>query len=191
MAELTRFEKRALEKDREVLRILDTGRYRVMADGTIIDTNWRLTGKEKAIAVRTSVSGYLITNLSTGLEKPRQITVSVHRIVALALLPKPKGYRQVNHKNCNKLDNRLLNLEWVDRSQNMKHASAEGRLNIYQGQEHINSKLEVSDVIQIKKLLVDGISPTKIAAEFHVSRATIRSIRSGKNWKHVRVESDG
>ena len=191
MAELTKLEKKAMKKDREILRILSSGRYKVLECGKIIDTNWRKTGREKEVATRITVHGYLITNLTTGFETPRQITVSVHRVTALALLPKPDGYRQVNHKNCNKLDNAAGNLEWADKYQNMKHAVSEGRLNIYQGQKYINSKLKESDVLKIKKLLSKGESPTKLAREYNVSRAAIRNIQSGRSWKHVEVGSDG
>lgn len=45
----------------------------------------------------------------------------VHRIVATLFLPNPSGLRYVNHKNLNKLDSRLDNLEWVSQSDNLKH----------------------------------------------------------------------
>lgn len=45
----------------------------------------------------------------------------VHRLVALCFIPTKNILLEVNHKNRNSSDNRVENLEWVDRSQNMKH----------------------------------------------------------------------
>lgn len=44
----------------------------------------------------------------------------VHRLVGMAFLPNPK--ETINHKNGNKSDNRVENLEWATRSENTRHA---------------------------------------------------------------------
>jgi len=47
----------------------------------------------------------------------------IHKLVALAYLPIPNKYQnQVNHKNLNRLDNRVENLEWMSSSENIKHS---------------------------------------------------------------------
>lgn len=51
----------------------------------------------------------------------------VHRVVAEHFLPNPQGLEQVNHKNENKLDNRLENLEWCDRVYNALYGTSQQR----------------------------------------------------------------
>lgn len=53
--------------------------------------------------------------------------VLVHRLVAAAFIPNPDGKKDVNHLNFDKADNRVENLEWATRSENMIHAVKAGR----------------------------------------------------------------
>ncbi|AUG87684.1 hypothetical protein [Vibrio phage VEN] len=48
--------------------------------------------------------------------------VYVHRLVAKYFLDNPDNLQEVNHKNLNKLDNSVENLEWCDRTWNNQHA---------------------------------------------------------------------
>lgn len=47
---------------------------------------------------------------------------AIHRIVANAFIPNPNGYTEINHKDYNRLNNCVENLEWVSSSQNKQHA---------------------------------------------------------------------
>ena len=69
-------------------------------------------------------NGYLSVDLKAPNKK--QKTISVHRLVAYAFLLPMEGKNVVNHKNLNKLDNRVENLEWVTAEENRKHAKVNG-----------------------------------------------------------------
>ena len=52
-----------------------------------------------------------------------QKTVSVHRMVAILYIPNPDNLPEVNHKDGNKANNTVDNLEWVTRQENIIHSS--------------------------------------------------------------------
>lgn len=73
---------------------------------------------EKIKNTRMKNSGYLITDL---YKNNKQKTVMIHRVVASAFLPVEEGKETVNHKDGNKLNNNVENLEWSSFSEQNKH----------------------------------------------------------------------
>lgn len=57
-------------------------------------------------------------------------TFKIHRLVALAFLPNPENKREVNHKDGNKENNHVSNLEWNTRSENNIHRYASGLFSV-------------------------------------------------------------
>lgn len=68
-------------------------------------------------------NGYLKVHL---YKNGKQYQPFIHRIVGETFLPKIDGKTEINHKNGIKKDNRVDNLEWCSRSENMLHANEKG-----------------------------------------------------------------
>lgn len=69
---------------------------------------------------RLSKSGYLQVSIVLK-ETNKQANRYIHRLVAIYFLENPENKREVNHKNGDKIDNRVENLEWVTSSENQLH----------------------------------------------------------------------
>lgn len=67
--------------------------------------------------------GYKRMQITTGGKRKAEY---LHRLLAESFIEKPDGYTQVNHKDCNKLNNDLDNLEWCTPQQNAQHARDNG-----------------------------------------------------------------
>jgi HNH endonuclease len=53
----------------------------------------------------------------------------IHRLVALQFIPNPQSLPEVNHKDCNKKNPSVDNLEWISHKENIGHAVKNGRFN--------------------------------------------------------------
>lgn len=109
----------------------------------------------------------------------------VHVLVMRAFVgPKPEGM-QVNHKNGDKKDCNLANLEYVTCSDNQLHSvRILGRPNP-QGSKHGGSKLREPEVLRIRELRRNGDDLATIAELFCVSVPTVSMICTGKTWRHI------
>ena len=100
----------------------------------------------------------------------------VHRLVALAHIPNPKGYREINHKDANKLNNHVDNLEWCDRSYNIRHAVANGLIKYHSGDDNYATMFKKAEHPQIIDLKKSGKFAPEIARIMGCSHYTIYRI---------------
>ena len=97
------------------------GRYMVSNFGRIKTLNYHRSGKEGFMKPFSARGGYLVIDLLDGNGKSGRKTHYVHRLVAEAFIPNPNNLTEINHKNEDKTDNRVENLEWCDRSYNVNY----------------------------------------------------------------------
>ena len=83
--------------------------------------NAYLSVKERLLKYTTNHKGYKMVSLS---KNGKQKSCTVHRLVAKAFIPNPKDLPQVNHKDENKLNNYVNNLEWCDNKYNCNYGTS-------------------------------------------------------------------
>lgn len=111
----------------------------------------------------------------------------LHRMIAEAFLPNLEGLPFINHKDGNKLNNDVSNLEWCTQKHNIQHAYATGLIVMGKGEKAGNVKLSDAEVIEVRRLYAEGITQQKITGMLNnkVTRGAIARITNKNNWKHL------
>lgn len=98
--------------------------YEIFEDGSLYShksKKYRKPDKDKL-----GYSGYCIS------VNGKQKRYYGHRLVAMAFIENNFNYKEVNHKDCNRSNNNVSNLEWVNRSQNVNYSIKYGNRKIGQ-----------------------------------------------------------
>ena len=96
------------------------GLYAITEDGKV--WGYRHQG---FMAQRKNRGGYLYTGLRKNGKKR---SYEIHRLVAIAYIPNPENLPEVNHKDENKSNNHVSNLEWVTHKENVNHGTRNARM---------------------------------------------------------------
>lgn len=105
--------------------------------------------------------------------------IAIHRLVASAYIPNPDRKPQVNHKDGNKLNNQVDNLEWATESENSQHAYDTNLRGV--SENHCNAKLSNADVLKIKSLYATGdYTQQEIGVAFGTAHTNVSRIVNGK-----------
>lgn len=99
--------------------------YQVSNMGRVKSLNYKLTGKEKIMNICNGGSGYLKICLSKDGKRKQYF---IHRLVAQAFIPNPNNLPQVNHRDEDKQNNSVENLEWCDAKYNMNYGTCIKRI---------------------------------------------------------------
>lgn len=119
-------------------------------------------------------TGYLNVSLcKNGISK----TCRVHKLIAKIFIPNPNNYQSINHKNGNKQDNRVENLEWCTQSYNNWHAI----FILDKG----HNKLSMEDANTIRKDVLNGKYKNikEISEKYKCNRLVIENILANNCYK--------
>lgn len=170
-------------------------RYQVSNIGNVRSKSYLKTGANihgtfsflttpKPIALATNPDGYIQVRLAVdGLKYSR----TVHRMVAQAFISNPDSLPCVNHKNCNRSDNRVENLEWCTNQYNIQYGYDTGN-NSNAGEKHPSSILNVEKVLEIKSLEILGFSCSDIASQIGLKYHTVYKVLKRSNWREHEPE---
>lgn len=99
--------------------------YEVSNYGRVRSIDGRKYRKYGRILKERNNRGYKTVHLSID---GKEHQVAVHRLVAMAFIPNPNGYKEVNHKDESRDNNCVDNLEWCDRKYNSNYGTLPGRI---------------------------------------------------------------
>jgi HNH endonuclease/NUMOD4 motif len=133
----------------------------------------------RILSQRLGQGGYPVVRLRIN---GKSHTRYVHRLVAIAFIGNPPfDGAQVNHKDMNRLNPRLENLEYLSHAENQQHSWLNGRIAL-RGEQKSSAKLKEKDVVFIRK---SKSSIKELAMIYGVSHHAVYEIRKRMKWKHV------
>jgi hypothetical protein len=160
--------------------------YRVTSGGQV-QSCWGGHGRNRFLSDRWSTlkpyktRGYARVKLS---RDGRLDAFRVHRLVLEAFVgTAPRPGWVACHNDGDPENNRLENLRWDTPKANSEDARRHGTL--YCGEAVRHRKLGDAEVLEIRRLRAEGVTVSKLAARFGVSRSNIRSIVEGRTWRHL------
>lgn len=139
--------------------------------------------KGKALSLFHSKQGYIYIVLTTKEGKPKR--EAVHRLVAKAFIPNENAEKNhIDHKDGNRENNVVSNIQWVTRTENMHNPITEARINAAIGRSVIGVAPDgtTKEYAQIKDVEQDGFNRHKVCACCRGMRKSHKSYQ----WRYTR-----
>lgn len=159
--------------------IPDHENYFASKDGRILSTKKKDPAIMKPIL---SKDGHMYVFL---YDKGKMKKMWIHRAVLLAWDREPMKNEEARHLNDIPSDNRLENLCWGSRLENVSDKRRNG--GIRYGEKSVFHKLTDVQVMEIREKYSKDKSLTDLSAEYRVSKSTILQIVRGNKWKHLPI----
>ncbi len=109
--------------------------------------------------------------------------ILVHRLVAIQFIKNTLKKNQINHKDGDKLNNYIDNLEWVDCKGNINHCWKTGLHRRHNGENNPATRLKNKDIKSIRK--ASTLSQKELAVKYNISPSAINKIIKRETWKHI------
>lgn len=107
----------------------------------------------------------------------------VHRWVAEYFIPNPNDKPFVNHKDGNKKNNHVSNLEWVTNQENVDHAVETGL--IPRGEARNNTLYKDEEIMKVCSLLSEGVRMCDISRQTGVDYYIVKAVYNKRSWTHI------
>lgn len=127
-------------------------------------------------------NGYMMVNITIATNKYKRYRV--HRLVAETYHGYMDNSVDVNHIDHDKTNNHKDNLEWCNRSHNIKEA-IRYKVNPSIGETHPYAKYDEDTINEVCRLICFGHRNVDIARRLDVDNSTVAKIRSGEAWTHI------
>lgn len=159
----------------------EPSRYIITNFGWVLNTD-----KNKIQSPFITNNGYLRVCLSFNGKRKKYL---IHRLVAEYFIPNPYNYPEVNHKDGNKFNNKVTNLEWVTAKENVIH-SYDHSLN-HSGEKNRMSTITNDQCREICMYLErNELTMNEIAKKVGTTRKVVSHIRHKETWTRISKDYD-
>lgn len=168
----------------------DINYSKIRKNSYAIEEDGRVWSKYAKKYMKTSIDKDGYSTIALKNDRNTYSRFGIHRLLMIAFFPIDNMEdMQVNHKDGNKQNNCLSNLEWVTCEQNLKHAR-DNNLNTTFGQKgnkHPNSKISEQDAKVIIQIHKEGKTYKEILQVIpNATKSIINSIAHNRTWKHLK-----